>query len=268
MRDLDLATLELGVGKHDAPGQVMCLTEAVAYLTGETHSDHPECVSPVLGSYGRKINDLLPYELRQQLKPLIPRLVGTAGDGKDGARSYLALDWLVRTYLVTWLDLYLASSTEHATRHLSTEDAARLRGLEPIVDARTAQKARVKVKQTLHRIPTLSAPGRSEGFRLYGIAGGARKRAIKETAVWESVRSVDGAIWHAASTAVGHLAMLSALGAAMKVWFKTDNSHELDDLRRAAVRTMLEHTLATLQSSAIDLFTSMIDPTAGGSPDR
>lgn len=35
---------------------------------------------------------------RQTLKPFLPRMVGTAGDGQDEARAYLALDWLVRTY--------------------------------------------------------------------------------------------------------------------------------------------------------------------------
>ncbi|MTW28487.1 hypothetical protein GM527_13375, partial [Streptococcus pneumoniae] len=67
--------------------------EAVAYVAGEKHSDRPECASIVLGSFGRSLNDVLDDTKRQQLVPLVPKIVGTAGDGHDEERSYMALDW-------------------------------------------------------------------------------------------------------------------------------------------------------------------------------
>lgn len=76
--------------------------EAVAQYAGEKHSDRPKCVSDVLGIYGRIINDILPAHERQKLIPLIPYLVGTKGDGKDKQRTWVVIDWLVRTYCAEW----------------------------------------------------------------------------------------------------------------------------------------------------------------------
>src|SRR6516162_7899389 len=78
---LDLETLILATGAHNDRSDGLCLLEAVAWWSGETHTDHPACVSPILGAYGRAINDLLPPAKRQQLRQLIPLLPGTAADG-------------------------------------------------------------------------------------------------------------------------------------------------------------------------------------------
>ncbi len=50
MTIINLDTLQLAKGGHDDPGQGLCLLEAAAYLAGEKHSDHPACVSPILGA--------------------------------------------------------------------------------------------------------------------------------------------------------------------------------------------------------------------------
>src|SRR5689334_11107950 len=65
-------------GGHDDFAEGACLLEAVAYVAGEAHSDHPQCACPVLAAYGRALNDALKDDERQRLAPLIPRLVGTA----------------------------------------------------------------------------------------------------------------------------------------------------------------------------------------------
>ena len=57
-------------------------------------------------------------------------MVGTAGDGKDQARSYLALDWLIRTYTPAWLELAGL-----------TAEAQELRDLRRIVDMVAAEAA-------------------------------------------------------------------------------------------------------------------------------
>ncbi|GEL17666.1 hypothetical protein [Pseudonocardia asaccharolytica] len=132
-----LTDIRLDVGDHDSPGEGLCLLEAVAYLAGEPHTDHPECVSPVLGAFGRALNDVLPDDLRQELVPLIPLLPGTAGDGLDEARSYIALDWLIRTWLPAWLDLVPACR----------EAAARVRGLGRIVGMVSAERAGPVVRE-------------------------------------------------------------------------------------------------------------------------
>src|SRR6266511_2614383 len=92
--------------------------EAVAWFADEPHSAAPRCVSPVLISFGDRGNDGLPDERRQRLVPLIPRLVGTRGDGLDEQRAYMALDWLIRTYTPTWLELAGLTAHAQALRHL------------------------------------------------------------------------------------------------------------------------------------------------------
>ena len=93
-------------GSHD-PDSAYCLMEAVAYIAGESWSDRPSCVSPVLAAFGRAWNDgLRSDEERASLLPYIPLLIGTAGNIEaDEERSWIALDWLIRVYAVAWLKL-------------------------------------------------------------------------------------------------------------------------------------------------------------------
>ena len=100
---LDQITLQHG--SHPSPDDGLCVMEAVAYLAGEPHSDHPDCVSPVLGAFLRSWNDSLPDQDRQVLKPYALRVIGTAGDGLDEVRAWLATDWLARVHTPAWLRL-------------------------------------------------------------------------------------------------------------------------------------------------------------------
>ena len=136
MNTLNLDTLTLLKGAHDDAEAGMCLLEAVSYVAGEPFSDNPKCTSPVLGAFGRALNDVLPDDKRQALRDYIPSMIGTAGDGLDEARSYLALDWLIRTHMPAFLALNEATR-EHATA---------VRALAPIVDMPTAERAGVVVR--------------------------------------------------------------------------------------------------------------------------
>ena len=129
---IDLDALVLAKGSHDDREQGVCLMEAVAWFAGQEHTDHPPCVSPVLAAFGRSWNDALPDDQRHILKPFIPLLPGTAGDGHELARSYLAVDWLAREHAPAFLALTPAL-IPHA-------DA--LRALSPLRDARAVQAAK------------------------------------------------------------------------------------------------------------------------------
>jgi hypothetical protein len=95
----------LDSGGHK-PGERMCELEAVAYVAGEPWTAAPDCASPVLGAFLRSWNDNLDDDTRQTLKPYIPRLVGSRGtEAQEDNRSWMALDWLVRTYTPAWLRL-------------------------------------------------------------------------------------------------------------------------------------------------------------------
>lgn len=66
-------------GRHSSPDDGLCLMEAVAFLTGDPHSDVPQCACPVLANFARVINDALDDPTRDEfLIPLIPMLVGTS----------------------------------------------------------------------------------------------------------------------------------------------------------------------------------------------
>ncbi len=118
-----LGPLTLLRGAH-ARGQGMCAMEAAAYLAGEPHSDHPACVSPVLASFLRRLNDLFPDAARQALKPWIPRVLHTRGtETAERMRAWLLIDWSVRDHLPWWLD--------RAGLH---EDATAMRALPAVTD--------------------------------------------------------------------------------------------------------------------------------------
>lgn len=70
--------IELKRGGHRSPQEGMCFMEAVAWIAGEPHSDHPECVSPLLGAFLRSWNDALDDETRQKLNQYKVRVIGTA----------------------------------------------------------------------------------------------------------------------------------------------------------------------------------------------
>lgn len=88
-----------------------CVMEAASYIAGEPWSDSPKCVSPVLTSFGIRLNDSLPEDKRQLLKPFIPDLIGTRDDGLDDARRDMARRWLMAEWLPKWLRL--ANSAIH-----------------------------------------------------------------------------------------------------------------------------------------------------------
>ena len=121
-----LDSLHLDKGAHLSFDDGHCALEVVAWLAGEEHSDYPQCTSAVVGDFIRYWNDDLPGEDRDRLlKPLLPRLVGSAGDSDtEFTRSYLAFDWLYRVYTPAWLDL-VESLKPHA---------AKLRGLGEITN--------------------------------------------------------------------------------------------------------------------------------------
>ncbi len=134
---LDIDKIELQSGAHPAAKDGLCVMEAVAYIAREQHSDHPVCVSPVIAAFLRSWNDALSTDDRQKLKPLIPVVMDTASTPADeDRRSWMCLDWLVRTYTPAWLRL--AGLTSHADTLLAFPEiktAKEARSIRPALDA-------------------------------------------------------------------------------------------------------------------------------------
>jgi hypothetical protein len=230
-----LAGLTLGKGAHPTPDAGMCLMEAVAYVRGVAHTDHPACVAPLLGEMGRSLNDVLPDDLRQQLVLVIPDLPGTAGDGHDEQRSYMALDWLIRTWLPAWLDLSPACR----------EDAAKVRELGRIVDLASAERAGPVVRQAQTTAAAAGAAAWAAAGAAAGAAAWAAAGAAARDAAWAAAWD---AAWDAAGAAAGAAAR-DAAGAAAR--------DAAGAAARAAARAALRPTVEQLQTSAIELYGRM-----------
>lgn len=129
--------LVLGAGSHDSWDKGACVMEAVAFVAGEEWSDTPQCASPVIAAFLRSWNDTLDDDARQQLKPYVPRLVGTAGTPEqEDARAWMAVDWLVRDYTPVWLRL--AGLTGQADRIAGLPEfqaGMNVPAIRPVIDA-------------------------------------------------------------------------------------------------------------------------------------
>ncbi len=182
----------LAYGTHATPEDGRCAMEWVSYLAGESHSDDPDCVSPVLRALCTTLNDSLEDTPRQRLRPYLSRTIGTAGDGLDGRRSWLAMDWLIRTYVPAWL-----------TAAQLPEAAARIRTLAEVMNPRSLRKALGALEQA-----------REESRHVWSAALGA-PRVATWAAPWAAGRAAarevawgtaGAAAWAAARVAVGDLA--------------------------------------------------------------
>jgi hypothetical protein len=72
-------TIRLSVGRHRSPHAGACVMELASMLADEPFSDRSGTVSPVIGALLRTYNDGLDDERRQDLIPVAPAIVGTAG---------------------------------------------------------------------------------------------------------------------------------------------------------------------------------------------
>lgn len=229
---VDLSTITLSHGAHDDRADGVCLLEVVAWLAGEDHTDRPACVSEVLASFGRALNDaLLPAreDLEARLRLLAPRLIGTVGQPDlDQRAGLMAANWFVRVYTPVWLRL--AGLTEHADTlahgvDIGSWDDLPIGALQSAQhDARIARRAAWDTAEV-----RATAAGAWRGAAGNAAWGAAEVRAIC-TPAWD-------AAWAAAWDAVWDAACAAAC---------------------AAKDAALASTVRELQDSALDLFERMI----------
>jgi hypothetical protein len=119
-------------GDHGSFEEGHCLMEVVAHLAGEPHTDKPKCACPVLSEFGRKLNDkFTDDDLRTKcLGPAAGLLVNSRDESKVAERAFLLADLAVRR----WAPIVLE-------RRGQAEEAEKLRALDRIADAKTANAA-------------------------------------------------------------------------------------------------------------------------------
>ena len=175
-----IKTYWLDSGMHEQREDGLCAMEWVSFLAGEEHSDKPVCVSPLLTSFCVSLNDALPDDQRQRLRPYLARTIGTRGDGLDDERSWMCADWLIRTYTPTWLDLIPSLQA----------DAEVLRSLPPVLAVDNVQRAMADLN---HAQGNASAAESAAGSAAWSAA-----RSTAWSAAWSTARSAG---WSAARSA-------------------------------------------------------------------
>ncbi len=173
-------------GAHESLAEGGCVMEFAAWVAGEPHSDHPQCVSPVIGQFLRSWNDALNDEDRQMLVPYAIAAVGTnTGADDEETRAWMCADWLVRTCAPAWLRL--AKLHEHAEALANTPE---------VKDAASAEVARQR------------------GDAAWAAAGNAA-RAAARAAAWDAAgNAARAAAWDAALAAARDAARAAARAAA------------------------------------------------------
>lgn len=204
--------------------------EYAAYLAAEPHSDHPKCVSPILTRFIVRLNDDLDDQTRQRLRTYVVRILGTAGDGQDQVRAYMALDWLARAYAPAFLE----------AAGLAAE-AAILRNLPSIGGDERARAARAAVYAAGAAVREVVAGADPAGDAARAAAARAAVGAAGGNAAGAAARSGGGAV------------MRSSVGAAARAvaWDAAWASPSWDALRP---------TVEMLRESAFGLLDSMMDP--------
>ena len=240
----------LAYGTHRTAEEGRCAMEWVSYMAGEPHSDDPACVSPVLRAFCTTLNDSLEDAPRQRLRPYLGRTIGTAQDGLDDERSWLALDWLIRTYTPCWL----------AAAGM-TADAGVLRDLAVVDDSPSlarALDALRRARRDTHAAWSMAlGPARAAAWTPW-----AAGRAAAREAAWGSAGA---AAWAAARVAVGDIAGDRAraitrdiAGDAAAIIARGARLGGGRAAVRAGARTTLAPTLRTLERSAFSLLDAML----------
>jgi hypothetical protein len=249
----------LAYGTHATPDEGRCAMEWVSYIAGEPHSDEPACVSPAVRAFCTTFNDSLEEGPRQRLRPYLARTIGTAADGLDEMRAWLAMDWLVRMYTPRWLA---------AAGH--DGPATRLRTLDPVLTVRALHAA-------LEPLASARGVARSAWRQALGATRGAvwapwlAGRMTAREIAWESAAA---AAWSAARLGIGDIAGDRARAAARDIAGDAaatiGRDARVTGMGRAAARDAARASLAPivgeLRQSAFGLLDRMLPTVALDSP--
>jgi hypothetical protein len=103
--------------------------ELASMLAGESFTDHPRSVSPVIATFLRSYNDIVDDERRQDLYRYAADVVGTAGDERaEHLRAERLIDWAeaMEATRSRWSPLRrLRRRGAHTTRRKGAAEAAR-----------------------------------------------------------------------------------------------------------------------------------------------
>ncbi len=250
----------LAYGTHATPDDGRCAMEWVSHLAGEAHSDAPACVSPVLRAMCIALNDGLEHGPRQRLRPYLARTIGTAGDGLDTERGWMAMDWLARVYTPAWLRLAgLTSAADSLASLPPVQDAGSLLTALPALDAARREARAARTHAFRAPLPTGWAAGVAAG-----VAGREAAWACAGAAAWAAARA---GIGDAAGDRARAAARAAAGDAAAIAAHQSRRTARVGGAR-AAARAALAPTLEMLADSAVALLDRMLPTELLALPDQ
>jgi hypothetical protein len=104
MSSVTYQTIKLSRGKHASPAEGACAMELASMLAGESFSDHPASVCPVIGALLRAYNDSVDDDRRQDLYSYAAKVVGSAGCAvAERARADRVAAWTLRMRERHWV---------------------------------------------------------------------------------------------------------------------------------------------------------------------
>ena len=87
-------TVSLSRGKHRSPDEGACVMELASMLAGESFTDRPFSVCPVIGSFLRAYNDAVDDRRRQDLYACAAKVVGSrASADVERQRQAWLMEW-------------------------------------------------------------------------------------------------------------------------------------------------------------------------------
>ena len=193
----------LSKGSHAYQEEGMCTMEMVAYLAGESHSDHPQCACPVIAAFVRRLNDAMPNDdIRTSLLlPLVPRLIGTRSTPEiELRRGYLAADFAAR------------AAAPAALRAAGLDEEAQTLELLPEVVDHTATEAASAAAK--------AATSAAERVTDWATAKVTAKATAKATD-WATAKATTSAADRAAASAAAKAATSAAYWAAEAAYWAT-----------------------------------------------
>jgi hypothetical protein len=196
------------------------------------------------------LNDGLEQEPRQRLRPYLTRTIGTANDGLDTWRGWLAMDWLARVYTPAWL--HLAGLTDPAHRletapQITGSDAL-TRQLESLEDARRHARA-ARARAFGSPLPTGWAAAVAAG-----VAGREAAWACAGAAAWAAARIGIGEVAGDRARAAAR----AAAGDAAAIAVRHSRASAYHAGARATAQAALAPTLERLATSALTLLDRML----------
>ena len=127
-------------------------------LAGESFTDKPRCVDPVIGAYLRALNDRLDARTRQRLRPYAARVVGTGSDRGETRRRRRQCREIAGGRTLTALRCGVrCSAGEAAAREVVASDLDGFAFLETLIGSEAPPLTLPVAPAAEERVPALTA---------------------------------------------------------------------------------------------------------------